>query len=269
MADKSKDERDDEGVIGPSRDDVVALIGNDGIKRVEEQHRLQKEGTGEVSMASPVFLGPIVKFIARKVLSSKAMRALLSLTGINKNNEPDPAVPDVVDATRWLKITIFNKTDYDMSQVGDYFDSGKFSSAATPIVKKGEKSTFTAQNRSGSFMCGVSGGVTYDINFIDMDGMHHILRIGIGLSHPYLGGVKTSVYCMGMPEWAEGLFSAKYVARLAYDHLDDEKHANMKLQGDVANKTRDMHFKVVATCGSNGKSGWIKCTVAQHVFDEN
>lgn len=95
---------------------------------------------------------------------------------------------DLKQKARWLTMTVFNRTQYQVVyDGGSYFNSGRMWKAPTSVPPYGEM-TFSVSNADNSFFTGVSGGVLFTL---DIPGAPQ--GFAVGFSSPYAGAYKASV----------------------------------------------------------------------------
>ena len=86
---------------------------------------------------------------------------------------------------RWLTLTILNRTQFDLVFQGVYFDAGRFHTTPSNVGAFGEM-TFSACEKDGRFMSGVSGGTLFSLQYTALEGA----PIGIGFSNPWHGPLR-------------------------------------------------------------------------------
>ena len=89
------------------------------------------------------------------------------------------------DKCRPLIIQIYNATDAPMEYVDIQFDSGCMRKGSAHQIKSGAIEAFAVSNKDGSFCCGVSGEIYFQMANGD--------ELGVGFSNPWNGGYKGHV----------------------------------------------------------------------------
>lgn len=161
------------------------------------------------------------------------------------NNIKDllPSTPtELKEKHRWIRVTVFNQTQYDLELKDDYFDSGKFWESPSDI-KAFEKMIFSVCNKDNSVLTGVAGGFIFTLKMPKKEGGNEELDIGIGFSNPQYGSLKSSCD-----------FTSS--AKTAYNNIKNKKTTKYSL--NYSGNTKDgknsiMKFKLVSSPAEEGK----------------
>jgi hypothetical protein len=84
-------------------------------------------------------------------------------------------------------VTILNRTQFLLTPLGSYFDSGRFDLPPGDVSPFGA-STFTACATDDSVLTGVTGAASYTASLPDGS-----CNIGVGFCNPAIGGYKTNI----------------------------------------------------------------------------
>lgn len=146
-------------------------------------------------------------------------------SAIAKMGEAFPGPPaGITDKYRWLTVTVFNQTQYEIVYLGNaYFDSGRFWAAPTNI-EPFSSMTLSGCNTDGSFFTGVSGGAAFQLQMPQQGGGSQTLEIDIGFTNPDMGAIKTSVLLNAGPEAAydAATSSSSNVTSSTFSGVDDK-----------------------------------------------
>jgi hypothetical protein len=133
----------------------------------------------------------------------KTVGELAKAIGAMSTALPKPP-SDLTGKARWVTVTVFNQTQYDLVYQDSYFDSGRFWTAPTNVPPF-KQMTFSACDKDNSLMTGVSGGVQFSIAIPG-----NPQQFAAGFSNPYAGANKASV-----------LAGASATPQAAYDAITD------------------------------------------------
>jgi hypothetical protein len=109
---------------------------------------------------------------------------------IKDMSEVIPTPPsDLTDKHRWMTVTLFNQTQFNIFWTGnDYFSSGRFWTAPTN-VNPFNSMTFSVCDSDGSFLTGCSGGGAFNIQLPDGSA----IPLAVGFTNPQTGAIKAAV----------------------------------------------------------------------------
>ncbi|KAK5746740.1 hypothetical protein LTS12_022637 [Elasticomyces elasticus] len=116
---------------------------------------------------------------------------------LSTKEKPTPPVSEQIsnDKSRWLQGTLRNATDFPIVAIKSYFDSGRYDQSPAR-VDSFDTEAFTCCEGDNTFMTGVSGGQTYQID-LDED---NSFAFSIGFTNPYAGTYKAGVAASSNPE---------------------------------------------------------------------
>jgi hypothetical protein len=181
------------------------------------------------------------------------LKALLTIVELalaikDMSNEIPAPSADLKDKDRWMTVTIFNQTQFNIIWTGgDYFSSGRFWKAPTNVGPF-DSMTFSVCDKNASLLTGCSGGAAFSIQLSNGS----TVPFAVGFTNPQIGAIKASVVQPGSAEagYDEASSSSMSTSTALLQGMDDKGN------------TINMFFKMAS---SPGQEAAITITQMQQV----
>lgn len=174
---------------------------------------------------------------------------------------PDPS-SKLKNKHRWVSVTIFNQTQFELTYKDSYFSSGRYEDKPKSHIKPFSSETFTGCDRDGSILTGVSGGTLYLMRMPNAGNTYNEIDLGIGFSNPQTGSNKIAV-----------LIGKSTSAKKAYEAIEENDtsktyptQANAALGAiNTNNEETAIQFQLFASTGKGNKA---TITITQSVVGD-